>query len=95
MTEVANWSVKIYTSWKRYKKLIPAAIGVALLILLKQLDIDLPGFASIVVDWLIGSATVFGVYQVKNVFLALIWVIDLDGVTFNGDSTLTFQIHIV
>jgi hypothetical protein len=66
MTEVANWSVKIYTSWKRYKKLIPAAIGIGALILLKHLDIDLPGFASIVVDWLVGGATVFGVYQIKN-----------------------------
>lgn len=63
---VANWTVKIYTSWKRYKKLIPAAIGVSLLVLLKYLDIDLPGFSAIVLDWLIGGATVFGVYQVKN-----------------------------
>lgn len=64
--EVANWTVKIYTSWKRYKKLIPAIIGVSVLIILKQLDIDLPGFTSIVLDWLVGGATVFGVYQVKN-----------------------------
>lgn len=64
--DVANWAVKIYTSWKRYKKLIPAAIGVSLLIVLKYLDIDLPGFSSIVIDWLVGGATVFGVYQVKN-----------------------------
>jgi len=61
-----NWTVKIYTSWKRYKKLIPAFLGVALLITLKYLDIDLPGFSSIVIDWLVGGATVFGVYQVKN-----------------------------
>lgn len=66
MPNVANWQIKIYTNWKRYKKLIPAAIGVGLLILLKHLDIDLPGFTSVVVDWLIGSATVFGVYQVRN-----------------------------
>jgi len=66
MATVANWQIKIYTNWKRYKKLIPAAIGVGLLILLKQLDIDLPGFTSIVVDWLVGGATVFGVFQVKN-----------------------------
>lgn len=64
--EVANWTVKIYTSWKRYKKLIPAIIGITLLIVLKYLDIDLPGFSSIVIDWLVGGATVFGVYQVKN-----------------------------
>lgn len=64
--EIASWTVKIYTSWKRYKKLIPAAIGISLIIVLKQLDIDLPGFTSIVVDWLVGAATVFGVYQVKN-----------------------------
>lgn len=63
---VAKWRTKIYTNWKRYKKLIPAAIGVSLLILLKYLDIDLPGFSSIVLDWLVGGATVFGVYQVKN-----------------------------
>lgn len=64
--DVANWTLKIYTSWKRYKKLIPAIVGVSLLIGLKYLDIDIPGFASIVLDWLVGSATVFGVYQVKN-----------------------------
>lgn len=66
MATVATWQVKIFTSWKRYKKLIPAALGVSLIILLKYLDIDLPGFTSIVVDWLVGGATVFGVYQVKN-----------------------------
>lgn len=63
---VANWQVKIYTNWRRYKKLIPAVVGVSLLVLLKYLDIDLPGFSAIVLDWLIGGATVFGVYQVKN-----------------------------
>lgn len=64
--DIANWTVKIYTSWRRYKKLIPAVIGVSLLIVLKYLNIDLPGFSSIVLDWLVGGATVFGVYQVKN-----------------------------
>lgn len=66
MAEVGNWTIKIFTSWKRYKKLIPAAIGVTLLIVLKYYEIDLPGFASIVVDWLVGAATVFGVAQVRN-----------------------------
>lgn len=66
MTNVATWQIKIYTNWKRYKKLIPAFLGVGLLITLKYLDIDLPGFSSIVIDWLVGGATVFGVYQVKN-----------------------------
>ena len=66
MANVATWQIKIYTNWKRYKKLIPAFLGVALLITLKYLDIDLPGFSSIVIDWLVGGATVFGVYQVKN-----------------------------
>lgn len=61
-----EWSVTIATNWERYKKLIPAALGVSLLIVLKYLDIELPGFTSIVVDWLVGGATVFGVYQVKN-----------------------------
>ncbi len=65
-TKTFEWTTKIYTSWRRYKKLIPAAVGVSLIILLKYLDIDLPGFTSIVVDWLVGGATVFGVYQVKN-----------------------------
>lgn len=63
---VANWSVKIYTNWKRYKKLIPAILGVTLLIILKYYEIDIPGFGSIVLDWLVGAATVFGVYQVRN-----------------------------
>jgi hypothetical protein len=61
-----EWSVVIATNWGRYKKLIPAFLGVALLITLKYLDIELPGFTSIVIDWLVGGATVFGVYQVKN-----------------------------
>ena len=63
---VGNWRIKIYTSWKRYKKLIPAFLGVALLITLKYYEIDIPGLSGVVLDWLIGSATVFGVYQVKN-----------------------------
>ena len=64
--EVANWTVKIYTSWKRYKKLIPVTIGVSLLILFKYLDIDVPGFAAVVLDLFISAGAVFGVYQVKN-----------------------------
>lgn len=64
--DVANWTVKIYTNWKRYKKLIPAILGVSLLIILKYYEIEIPGLGSIVLDWLVGAATVFGVYQVKN-----------------------------
>lgn len=61
-----EWSVVIATNWGRYKKLIPALLGVALLITLKHLGIELPGLSTIILDWLIGAATVFGVYQVKN-----------------------------
>lgn len=64
--KVNEWSVVIATNWGRYKKLVPAILGVALLITLKYLDIDLPGFSTIILDWLVGGATVFGVYQVKN-----------------------------
>lgn len=65
-TEKFTWTTRIYTNWRRYKKLIPAFLGVSLLILLKYWDIDLPGFSTIVLDWLVGGATVFGVYQVRN-----------------------------
>lgn len=61
-----EWSVAIATNWGRYKKLIPAILGVALLIILKYLGIELPGLSAVVLDWLIGAATVFGVYQVRN-----------------------------
>lgn len=64
--KVGGWRVKIYTNWRRYKKLIPAVLGVTLLILLKYYEIEIPGLATIVLDWLVGAATVFGVYQVKN-----------------------------
>ena len=63
---VANWSIKIFTSWKRYKKLIPATLGVVLLITLKHFEIEIPGLNSTVLDWLVGAALVFGVERVKN-----------------------------
>lgn len=66
MAVISDFQIKIFTHWKRYKKLIPAALGVALLIVLKYYEIDIPGLSTIVLDWLVGAATVFGVYQVKN-----------------------------
>lgn len=66
MAEKTLWSTQIITNIGRYKKLIPAILGIGLLILLKYLEIDLPGFTSIVVDWLVGGATVFGIAQVRN-----------------------------
>lgn len=66
MAEIATWQIKIYTNWKRYKKLIPVTVGVGLLILFKYLDIDVPGFAAVVLDLFISAGAVFGVYQVKN-----------------------------
>lgn len=53
-------------NWKEYKKLIPAALGVALLITLQQYDIRIPGLDAVVLEWLVGAATVLGVYQVRN-----------------------------
>lgn len=53
-------------NWKRYRKLIPAVVGVTLLIVLNRWDIKIPGFDMIIVDWLVGAATVFGVRQAKN-----------------------------
>lgn len=63
---IANWSIKIFTSWKRYRKLIPAIIGVVLLITLKHYEIEIPGLNSAVLDWLVGAALVFGVERVRN-----------------------------
>lgn len=54
--------------WKNYKKLVPAIIGVGLLISFNYLKIErIPGLDSIVLEWLIGAGTVFGVYQSKNI----------------------------
>jgi len=64
--EVANWTVKIYTSWKRYKKLIPAIIGMALLFFLKRYEIEIPGIGEWVLELIISSATAVGIAQVKN-----------------------------
>jgi len=61
-----NWKVTIFTSWKRYKKLIPAVIGFVVLITLKNYDIELPGFTAVLLDWLVAAAGTFGVYQLKN-----------------------------
>lgn len=63
---MTNFRVKIFTHWKRYKKLIPAVLGITLLIVLKYFEIEVPGLSMVVLDWLIGAATVFGVYQVRN-----------------------------
>lgn len=53
--------------WKKYKKLIPATIGVALLLSFNYLKIErIPGLDQVVLEWLIGAGTVFGVYQAKN-----------------------------
>jgi len=70
MADVLNWKVTIFTSWKRYKKLIPAVIGFVVLITLKNYDIELPGFTSVLLDWLVAAAGTFGVYQVKNEYKA-------------------------
>lgn len=65
-TKKFEWTATIITNIGRYKKLVPAIGGITLLIVLKYFDIDLPGFTSIVVDWLVGAATVFGIAQVRN-----------------------------
>lgn len=36
-----------------------------------------------------------GVNQVQYVFLALVHILHLDGMTFDGDATLFLQIHVV
>lgn len=53
-------------NWRRYRKLIPAVIGVGLLVAMKHWEIEIPGFDMIIVDWIVSAATVFGVYQAKN-----------------------------
>lgn len=53
--------------WQRYAKLIPAVLGVSLLISLNYLKIErIPGMDQVVLEWLIGAATVFGIERVPN-----------------------------
>jgi hypothetical protein len=54
--------------WKRYKKLVPAVIGIGLLLSFNYLKIErIPGLDAVILEWLIGGATVFGIYQAKNI----------------------------
>jgi hypothetical protein len=53
-------------NWKRYRKLIPAIVGVSVLIGLKYYQVTIPGLDAVVLDWLVSAGTVFGVYQAKN-----------------------------
>jgi hypothetical protein len=53
-------------NWKRYRKLIPAVLGVTLLVVLHRWEITIPGLDMILVDWIVSAGTVFGVYQAKN-----------------------------
>lgn len=53
-------------NWKKYRKLIPAMVGITLLIVLNRWDIKIPGLDMIIVDWLVGAATVFGIRQATN-----------------------------
>lgn len=53
-------------NWKKYKKLIPAVAGVALLLVLRHYEINILGLESVVLEWVVSAGTVFGVYQVKN-----------------------------
>lgn len=53
-------------NWKKYKKLIPAILGVGLLVWLKYLDITIIGLDAVVLDTIIGATTIWGVYQAKN-----------------------------
>lgn len=64
--EVATWTVKIYTNWKRYKKLIPAIVGMLLLFLLKRFEIEIPGLADWVLELIISGAAAVGIAQVRN-----------------------------
>lgn len=64
--EVKTWSVRIYTSWKRYKKLIPAIIGMLLLFLLKRFEIEVPGLSDWVLELIISGAAAVGIAQVRN-----------------------------
>lgn len=57
---------KMKFNWKRYKKLIPAILGVSLLVWLNYLDIKIIGLDAVVIDTIIGATTVWGVYEVKN-----------------------------
>lgn len=53
-------------NWKRYRKLIPAVVGVGLLVAMKHWGITIPGLDAQILDWLVSAGTVFGVYQAKN-----------------------------
>jgi hypothetical protein len=53
-------------NWKKYRKLIPAVVGVATLLALRHWGITIHGLDVAVLEWLVSAATVFGVYQAKN-----------------------------
>ena len=36
-----------------------------------------------------------GVNQVKRIFLTILCIIHLDGMALDGDSTLSFQVHVI
>jgi len=53
--------------WQRYRKLIPAVIGVVVLIGMDYLKIErLPGMNEMVLEWFVAAATVFGIERTPN-----------------------------
>lgn len=52
--------------WRKYKKLIPAVVGIGLLLLLRHYEIEILGLESVVLEYIVSAGTVFGVYQFKN-----------------------------
>lgn len=51
---------------RKYRKLVAAVIGVAVLVAMQNYDIAVPGLSGIVSDLVVGALTAFGVYQVPN-----------------------------
>ena len=50
----------------RYRKLIAAVVGIAILIATRYYNVDVPGLQPVIMDVIIGGLTSVGVFQATN-----------------------------
>ncbi len=53
-------------NWKKYKKLIAAGVGLAVLVVIRENNITVPGLDALVMELIVSALTAFGVYQASN-----------------------------
>lgn len=51
---------------RKYRKLVAAVIGIAVLVAVQRFDVAVPGLSGIVSNLIVGALTAWGVYQVPN-----------------------------